>query len=189
MRYSKQHKEEARRQLIAASSVQIKKIGFDRASVDSLTAAVGMTSGALYCHFQSKEELLVEVIRHEHRKLLEFSAIMDTKDGCALSSLVDRYLSSEHAMAPETGCPLPAISTDVSRASDEVREIYQDMVVQFRNALSALTGSSDKAWLIAVQCIGAVIIARAFVNDGLREELLVEIRQQIHCLIDRDERR
>ncbi len=42
--------------------------GYPQTSVREITAASGLTSGTLYNHFRSKEELLYEILRRTHEK-------------------------------------------------------------------------------------------------------------------------
>ncbi|MEZ5212362.1 TetR/AcrR family transcriptional regulator [Gordonia sp. PP30] len=41
--------------------------GYDRANLNDIIAATGMTRGALYFHFKSKEELAAEVMARQHQ--------------------------------------------------------------------------------------------------------------------------
>ncbi|WP_202423962.1 TetR/AcrR family transcriptional regulator [Duganella lactea] len=54
--------EETRAKLIAAARVAFAEHGYAHAWMDDITGSVGLTRGALYHHFGSKEKLLVAVI-------------------------------------------------------------------------------------------------------------------------------
>ena len=65
MRYPQNRKAETRQKLIEKAGALAKKEGFATTGVDSLMASVGLTGGAFYSHFDSKSELLVEIINRE----------------------------------------------------------------------------------------------------------------------------
>lgn len=52
--------------IVAAAVELFYRQGYPQTSVREITAACGITPGALYNHFQSKEELLWEVVRDTH---------------------------------------------------------------------------------------------------------------------------
>lgn len=67
--------------------------GFHATTTRDITAAVGLSPGALYVHFPSKEHLLFEIIRTGHAKSLDALAEAET-GGDALSHL--RWLVARH---------------------------------------------------------------------------------------------
>ena len=54
--------EETRARLLAAARLAFAEQGYAHTSMDDFTAAAGLTRGALYHHFGSKEKLLLAVI-------------------------------------------------------------------------------------------------------------------------------
>lgn len=69
--------------------------GFHATTTRDITAAVGLTPGALYVHFPSKEHLLFEIIRTGHVRSLETLKKAEA-DGNAVSymrSLVARFVA------------------------------------------------------------------------------------------------
>jgi AcrR family transcriptional regulator len=51
-----------RAQIITAAAAGFHRVGYHRVSTADIAAAVGITAGALYRHFRSKQELLAEII-------------------------------------------------------------------------------------------------------------------------------
>ena len=49
--------ERTRERLLLAASREIYRVGFQSASLDTILAVAGVTKGALYYHFESKEAL------------------------------------------------------------------------------------------------------------------------------------
>lgn len=62
---------ERRQQIVDAAARIFNEQGFHRASMAEIAAAVGMLKGSLYYYFQSKDELLFEVILTPLQKLVD----------------------------------------------------------------------------------------------------------------------
>lgn len=65
MRYSNEHKQQTRERLLASSGALAKRGGFASTGVAGLMKAIGLTGGAFYNHFPSKDDLFTEVVRQE----------------------------------------------------------------------------------------------------------------------------
>ncbi|MEX5299252.1 TetR/AcrR family transcriptional regulator [Kocuria sp. CPCC 205292] len=62
-RVSQQYKDERRREIVAAASECFLEHGFEGASMHRIIAATGLSAGALYNHFPSKQELVAAAAR------------------------------------------------------------------------------------------------------------------------------
>jgi TetR/AcrR family transcriptional repressor of nem operon len=63
MRVSKEQQARNREQVVAAAAKLLRERGIEGIGVDALAKAAGMTHGAVYSHFASKEELAAAAIR------------------------------------------------------------------------------------------------------------------------------
>ena len=176
MRYAKTHKDETRQKLLTSSRAIAKKGGFKATGVDALMASVGLTGGAFYSHFPSKQALFAELIAQE----MDNSSTMlagdkDSPDNHVAKCLRD-YLSSFHAMNPEVGCVLPTLGPEIAQAGPEVRSVVEAALKRTQKSWSARTGDADAAWALIAQCVGALVLARAVddvaLSDSLREAAL-----------------
>ena len=70
-RYGKEHKEATRRRIIEAAGQRLKRDGIDGSGVSVLMADAGLTNGAFYAHFASKEELVATAVADQLRQQLE----------------------------------------------------------------------------------------------------------------------
>ena len=61
-RYSPEHKEETRRRMIATAGRRFKSDGIDGSGIATLVADAGLTNGAFYGHFASKDDLVASVV-------------------------------------------------------------------------------------------------------------------------------
>ena len=167
MRYPKDHKKTARAAILAAAARPLKEKGFGGVGVDGLAAAADVTSGAIYSNFGSKEAFLEQVVAEQLGA--EF-AVIDDPDPAErrrrLAEFLHVYLSDEHCAAVADGCLVPALTADVSRANDAVREAYERRMAALVELLTpAMPGSpaeqAEAAWALVASIVGAVTIARA----------------------------
>jgi AcrR family transcriptional regulator len=178
VRYSNTHKQETRRKLIESSSAIAKKSGFDSTGVDALMAAVGLTGGAFYSHFKSKDELFGELVEREMENSTEMLAGGADSPADHVAKMLRGYLSSYHALHPESGCALPALGAEIARGGPEVRSTVERSLKRLqRGWAERLDGDNDKAWALLAQCIGAVLMARAVESERGRREILASSRR------------
>ncbi len=111
--------------------------GFHATTTRDITAAVGLSPGALYVHFPSKEHLLFEIIRTGHAKSLEALAEAEA-GGNALSrlrSLVARSVAwhaRHHVAARVCQYELAALAPDHYA---EILELRRQYTAVFRQAV------------------------------------------------------
>ncbi|MBK9185095.1 MAG: TetR/AcrR family transcriptional regulator [Moraxellaceae bacterium] len=94
MRYPQNRKAETRQKLIENAGALAKKEGFATTGVDGLMATVGLTGGAFYSHFDSKNELLLEIIKRE--LAVSYERINQQSSQENLANFLNVYLSPSH---------------------------------------------------------------------------------------------
>ena len=179
MRYPKEQKEETRRRILEAAGKLFREHGYNGIGVDAIMAEAGLTAGGFYAHFQSKEELFAEAIAsafNNRNKTLHLSASQQD-DAEWLKNLIYGYLSRTHRDMVAEGCPLPSITPDVMRGSEQVRENYEKSVRQFAASIIAHLepgepSEKERALAIIAQCIGGLMMARAVNDEELSNQLL-----------------
>jgi TetR/AcrR family transcriptional regulator, transcriptional repressor for nem operon len=70
-RYGKDHKQATRRRIVAAAGRRLKRDGIDGSGVATLMADAGLTNGAFYAHFDSKEDLVASTVADQLREQRE----------------------------------------------------------------------------------------------------------------------
>ena len=116
MRYDSDHKEATRQRILAASGRRMKLDGIDGSGVAALMADAGLTNGAFYAHFASKEDLVAQVVADQLRVQLDrLGELAPGRDG--VEQFLRWYLSAEHRDAPADGCPSAALLDEIGRAS------------------------------------------------------------------------
>jgi TetR/AcrR family transcriptional regulator, transcriptional repressor for nem operon len=177
MRYPKDHKDASRQRLIELSGSHAKKHGFNESGMASLAASAGLTTGALYKHFAGKADLFAAVITAELERTAQMYDAFDPADAASAARSLAGYLSLQHVRHPERGCPLPSLTPEIARADDAAKAAYQAGLLEIHAKLQRLTATSEDAWALMAQNVGAVMLARASHDEELQREILVALRQ------------
>jgi AcrR family transcriptional regulator len=183
VRYSKEHKDQARQRLVEGGARLAKKRGFAAAGVDDLAATAGVTSGAVYKHFSGKSELLAAILEAELGRSAARFASVPAGDVKRLDKTLAAYLSPEHVDHPELGCALPSLAADVARADAEVRKAFEDGLLAVHSALKRHVRSDEAAWTLIAQSVGAVMLARAMKDAAVRRRLLTAVKNDARALV------
>lgn len=173
MRYPAGYKEERRKELLKTSGEVIKNNGFSATGVDALMAASGVTSGAFYSNFSSKNELLKALVESELTGLRGiWQKNPHTEAEAWLDFELDRYLSPSHVQRPANGCMVPALGAEIGRAGDDIKAIFERESRKCVDMLAAKLGSEALAWAFISQLVGTVLMARAMPGEAAQQEVL-----------------
>ena len=177
MRYAKTHKEETRQKLLESSRAIAKKGGFKATGIDALMASIGLTGGAFYSHFPSKQALFEALVAQEmDNSSAMLAGNQDSPDNHVAKCLRD-YLSSFHAANPELGCVLPTLGAEIAQAGPEVRSMVEAALERTQKSWSQRTGDPDAGWALIAQCVGALVLACAVESERTRKEILAASRR------------
>ncbi|MBY6239580.1 TetR/AcrR family transcriptional regulator [Methylosinus sp. Sm6] len=173
MPYSKAHTQRARLRILDSAVQLFCKRGYDGVTLDEITQGAGLTRGAFYAHFDSKQRVYVEAILHAaaHGPM---AALGDTSKEPALKSLVRSYLDMGHVRQDGPICPMAFLVTDVAKQEDEIRDVYTQVFRDTVTRIAALrsAGGTDTTLALSAMLIGAVAVARALKDVELSEQLL-----------------
>jgi len=195
MRYPPDHKARAREALLEAGARSLKTCGFNGIGVDGLAAAAGVTSGAFYSNFPSKEAMLQAVIDAGLGEpfLSDTDSATLAEGRARLISFLEDYISAHHSADPAEGCVMPALSADVSRAQPPVKDAYaRKMTALIERIAGLLDGDASdrnrRAWSIVALMVGAIVISRGLPEQSeSRTAPLDSARSTASMLIDADE--
>src|SRR6202166_1054081 len=175
MRYEKGHKDLTRRRIIEVASKQFREQGVAAVGLAGIMSDAGLTNGAFYAHFNSKEELVREVLSHAgFRNKLSRAA----EKGTGLSGAIRDYLSPNHRDNPGQGCPTSALVAEIARHPKATRDAFTGKVGDVTELIAVgLRQGSDaerrrKAVAIYAVMVGALQLARAVNDKRLSQEIL-----------------
>ena len=176
-RYGKEHKEATRRRIVETAGRRLKRDGIDGSGVATLMTDAGLTNGAFYKHFASKEELVATVVGAQLQRQSErFSALPPGRAG--LEAFVRDYLSSEHRDHPEEGCPSAALLDEIRRCGDATKQAYTHGVLAGVDDIAARLAPDDpasarlKALGLFAAMVGTLQLSRALADGQLADEVL-----------------
>lgn len=177
VRYASDHKDATRRRIIEGAGPRFKRDGVDRSGIATVMADAGLTHGAFYAHFSSKDDLIATVVADQLQRQYERSA-PGMSDLAGFSRFVRDYLSPGHRDHPEAGCPSAAMLEDIVRGPDSTKRAYTAGMSAMIDDIAALVGESDsrvaraKALSIFASMVGTLQVARALADEDLADDVL-----------------
>lgn len=186
-RYAPDHKERTHSAIIDAAAERMRVGGLDAVGVAAIMAACGLTHGGFYAHFPSRDALLAAAVTRLFDKATASLARYAEKHcEAALSRYVDFYLSLRHRDDLSIGCPIPALSAEVSRAGGDVKAAFDAGLDRLADQLgammppSAAKGGNRKAALaLLADMAGALGLSRAMGDARQSAELLSAKRKAL----------
>jgi TetR/AcrR family transcriptional regulator, transcriptional repressor for nem operon len=176
-RYRKGQKQATRRRIIQAAGARLKRDGVHGSGIATLMADAGLTNGAFYAHFESKEELVASALAEQLREQREsFSAQPPGRAG--LEQIVRTYLSVEHRDNPAGGCPSAALLDEIGRSPEATKRAYTDGLLVVIDDVAARLASDDPSWArmktlsVFALMVGTLQVSRALADRKLADEVL-----------------
>ena len=153
--------------------------GFEATTIDDVMLAAGLTRGAFYAHFDSKQALFREIVAGNHG-LLRLLRERKGESPAALAHEADRilddYLHKDHLGEVGTGCTLAALAGDVGRADLAAKLAYANalyaLIAELGRALPSRRTLDPAATASAILAIGAIGLAKASGDRRLSDWLL-----------------
>lgn len=195
MPYSPEHAVLTRGRIVESARRLFNRHGFEQVTIDQIMAAAGLTRGAFYHHFQSKNELYAAAVASfvtcNPFAVQTAEAAEQLRDPRRLARmLVELYLSDEVLENIDLHCPLYALPADVARAGLEPQEAYTDLIRGmghiYRSALKGARDASRRAETMVALCVGGMVLARTTNDPGLRKSLRASARHQALALLKMD---
>ncbi len=189
MRISKEKAAENRSALIRAASSLIRERGIDGVGVADISKAAGLTHGALYAHFRSKEELALHALSYGLEETCADLAQAGADGVAGLERFLDGFLTPAVRDDYAAGCPISASASEIGRQDRAISlrfsEAYLDMVGAFERGMGQ-DGKGDvdaraRAMTIVAALVGVQTIARGAAkgDPALSDQVLRAARQVI----------
>src|SRR5581483_2011369 len=125
MRVSRDQAEKNRQTVINVASELFREHGFDGIGLKDLMEAAGLTQGAFYKQFASKDDLAARASRRALESAFgQWSALAAANPQDPLRAVIALYLSMEHRAERMDGCPVVALGADAARQGPEVKASF-----------------------------------------------------------------
>ena len=174
MRYPVEETAAKHERIVKEASRLFRERGFENVTVGEVMKAAGLTHGAFYAHFASKEELQAAAVAYGQKVSLE--RVQRNKAMGNKGSYADRYLSPRHRDNPGDGCTMAALGQEVARSAPELKAAFERGLEEI---LSAEAGERKEAIFRTAALLGGVVLARAVQDTKLSDEILRSVRQKV----------
>ena len=180
-------KRESLDRILDAAARRIREAGLDGAAIVPVMRDAGLTHGAFYSHFSSKDDLANAA----------FSRAITTGRshwikprrgepwGERLTGLAKRYLTTAHRDDLATSCGFATLSSDAAHASKEFRACYEH---ELRGSLAAICDGDDDrlddAIALMTVCVGGMAMSRAVADPKFSSRILRVARDAAAKLTD-----
>lgn len=195
-------RETAREKLLKVALNVVREKGYSATSVDELCAAAGVTKGAFFHHFKSKEELAVEAANFWSRWTGEFfehapyHKHADPLD--RVLGYVDFRKEILQGKTPEFTCFVGTMVQEMYNTSPQIRAACEESIFGHAEKIAKdideaiklhgpevnFTGGSLALHIQAV-IQGAFILAKASENAAVAAESLTHLRRYIELIFQK----
>jgi TetR/AcrR family transcriptional regulator, transcriptional repressor for nem operon len=189
MRYSQDHKQATRQRILEVAGRRFKQDGIDGSGVAAVMSDAGLTNGAFYAHFKSKEDLVANVLADQLRAQRE-SFDDQPSDRAGLEAFVRSYLSPEHRDQFADGCPSAALLDEIARRATDTRDVFTEEVMGVVDDIASRLDPTDveaaraDALTVFGLMIGTLQLARALTDGDLSDQLLARGQETAVRLLD-----
>ncbi|GLS85481.1 TetR family transcriptional regulator [Cypionkella aquatica] len=180
MRYPEAETAEKHQRIVEAAAALFRARGLSGVSVSEVMKAAGLTHGAFYNHFASKDALIAEAIAETTKQFLDGLAAVSA-DRAGLEAYVTTYLSRAHLDAPGKGCVMAALATEIAHdpaAKPSFTKHFNILLTAFLSRFpgkSAAATRKDSIQTVSTM-VGAMVLARATDDPALAEEILATVK-------------
>ena len=195
MKVTKEKAAENRAALVQAAGRLFRERGIDGVGVAEISKKAGLTHGALYAQFPSKEALAAEAFASVMNGKLEEMTVDRDGRPATLTDYLDRYLSFDHRDNLATGCPMSASASEVARQDKVVCERFTEGFEQLVALMERRLGASSvkaenrqRALAMMAAMIGGVAASRAVAkaDPKLSNEILRAVRRVVGAVAGKE---
>jgi TetR/AcrR family transcriptional repressor of nem operon len=180
-------KQASHERIVSAAARAIRRSGFDGTGVADIMKEAGLTHGAFYAHFPSREAMLEEAANRACAEAAAAAAnvVASVPPGQALASMIHAYLSDENLAQIELGCPLAALGSEAPRQAPEVRRVTTRYVKEMVDLLArqlpdwGQPRAHERALVTVATMVGSLLLARAVDEPALSDALRQAARKHL----------
>jgi TetR/AcrR family transcriptional regulator, transcriptional repressor for nem operon len=177
-------KEASHERIVQAAARAIRRSGYDGTGVADIMKEAGLTHGAFYAHFDSREAMLAEAASQACTESVASvtEVVSSVPAGKTLEAMLRAYLSKEHLKNTELGCPLAALGSETARQATDVRRVTTRHIKEMVDLAARQSpdwgqpAAHERALVTVATMVGALLLARAVddsvLSDSLREAAL-----------------
>jgi TetR/AcrR family transcriptional regulator, transcriptional repressor for nem operon len=200
---SREQAAENRRAIVAAAARLFRERGVEAVGLSELMKHAGFTQGGFYNHFESKGDLVAEVVASAIAEgIAEFAKLARTpvdESTTALRRYINWYLSQAHRDDIDHGCPVTGFAGDAPRLGAGAQSHFAgglDDLITILAGLIAESGSlagagerrtlRERAISLFCEMLGALVLSRAVAQaaPALSNEILENVHRHVRASVD-----
>jgi TetR/AcrR family transcriptional repressor of nem operon len=178
MGYSQAQKAESRVKVLEAAAQKIRENGIEALGVADCMRSAGLTHGAFYGHFESRDALIIEALEHAvelgNKRIDALANNARNRSKTPLQGIVESYLGEAHVANPGNGCALCALAGEARHANAATKAVLTRHVHSLALRLAEAAGGSTEAEGLGITAtiIGAITLARTVDDAALARSIL-----------------
>jgi AcrR family transcriptional regulator len=180
-------KEASHERIVEVAARAIRRSGYHGTGVADIMQQAGLTHGAFYAHFASRDAMLAEAADRAGAETIAATASIAAaaKPEQALSALVRAYLSKRHREHPEFGCPVAALGSETPRQAPGVRRAATRRIKEMIDLVARQSpdwgrpGAHERALVTVATMVGTLMLARAIDEPALSDALCEAALKQL----------
>ena len=180
--------DENREALLATASRLFRERGIDGVGVAEIAREAGLTHGALYKHFRSKDDLATEAFTQGLALSREAFRGEGTRRKRSVAGYLDYLLSPLNRDEPGASCPMTASASEIGRHGKDISarfaKGFQEKAGAFEAVMDEAVPEAERRRLglaIVAAEIGAMAAARAVAKSD--PALSDEILKAVHAML------
>jgi TetR/AcrR family transcriptional repressor of nem operon len=185
MKRSKADTAETRRRIVHVAAQEFRQKGIHQTGVAEIMASAGLTHGAFYRHFESKDQLVAEATAEGMDVVVDNAETAAETSDSAYYTHLKSFLSREYHEDALKSCPLVTLGSELARADTETRRAASQGFLELIDIISKQDGRrdtkavKDDALFRLSAMIGAVTMARIVDDTALSDRILREARKRL----------
>lgn len=190
MRVSRVQAAENREAVLNTASRLFRERGFDGIGIKDVMESAGLTQGAFYKQFASKEDLMAQASgRAFEDAASRFMAAVAANPEDPLGAATAYYLGMEHRDEKLGVCPIVGLAADAARQGDDVKASFETGIKALLEVLDRLIAEAHdeqpdgKAMAVLSTMVGAVTLARAVNDRNLAQAFLDAAAEQVRAAV------
>jgi TetR/AcrR family transcriptional regulator, transcriptional repressor for nem operon len=172
-------KQATHERIVEVAARAIRRSGYGGTGVADIMKEAGLTHGAFYAHFPSRDAMLAEAADRAGAESVAASAKVAAAAPTrqVLRALVHAYLSKAHVENAEVGCPVAALGSEMPRQAPEVRRAATRRIKEMIDLVSRQSpdwgqpGAHECALATVATMVGALLLARAVDEPALSDAI------------------
>jgi TetR/AcrR family transcriptional repressor of nem operon len=175
MRVSRTQAAENRQTVINVASRLFRAHGFDGIGLKDLMKGAGLTQGAFYKQFASKDDLAALASRRAMESAFNrFLAAGAAHPHDPLGAAIAAYLSTDHREDLMDGCPVAALGSDAARQGADVKASFEAGIREYLGMIALWVDQAPDRTAMAIlsTMVGGMVLSRAVNDEQLSKQFL-----------------